>query len=89
MAGFGTPAGLQCGREFLMHAANVLALLNATRCERCGRAAVPGVTMCQACALQPGRAACEGDLNDPWEPANAAPSVSPSVGTPPGANAAF
>ncbi len=34
-----------------MHAENILALLNATRCECCGRAAVPGVTMCLACAI--------------------------------------
>ncbi len=33
-----------------MHAENILALLNATSCERCGSAAVPGVTMCLACA---------------------------------------
>ena len=35
-----------------MHAENILALLNATRCERCGRAAVPGVTRCLPCAAQ-------------------------------------
>ena len=51
MAGFGTPAALQCREEGLMHAENILALLNATRCERCGGVAVPGVTMCLACAV--------------------------------------
>ena len=35
-----------------MHAENILAMLNATRCERCGGSAVPGVTMCLACALE-------------------------------------
>ena len=34
-----------------MHAENILALLNSTRCERCGGVAVPGVTMCLACAV--------------------------------------
>ena len=34
-----------------MHAENILALLNATRCERCGGPAVVGVTMCMACAV--------------------------------------
>ena len=51
MAGVGTPTGLQCRRELPVHAESILALLNATRCERCGRAAVPGVTMCLPCAV--------------------------------------
>ncbi len=38
-------------RKNQMHTENILALLAATRCEHCGGPAVPGVTLCLACAL--------------------------------------
>ncbi len=47
-----------------MHADNILALLRATRCECCGRPAVPGVTMCISCAAMTGDVIVQGAAGD-------------------------